>query len=398
MDGISKTFKGKPLVHSWTYRNADGDALGVVGRYEGEEGKKECVPFFKRNGQGWAAGGASEPRPLYGLDVLTKADANRTALIPEGEKCAAALQSMGFIAVTSPGGSKAAGKADWTPLSGRARVFVLLDNDEAGEGYARDVCVALHALDDPPDVQLVRLPDLPPSGDVVTWLQARREWDGYLPVPSAKAAAEDLQADIRKHAEPMPQDWLSMGEVVALESVTTTSVISFDEYHPPPLPDGLFTGWLGDMIEGVAVSTETPREMAAMMALAVLGTCCQKKFTVRPEPGYFEPTNIWTVPAMDSGNRKSAVLLAMTKPLITWEKELSDGAKSQILGAETDRKTKEARIQSLRGKFAKEKVVDFEQAKRELTALEADLPEIPSLPRLWADDDAGKAWSVDVRP
>ena len=164
------------------------------------------------------------------------------------------------------------------------------------------------------------------------------------------------------------------------------SPITFDSHAAPELPAGIFIGWLGDMIEAVAESTETPREMAAMMALAVLGTSCQNKYSVRPERGYFEPINVWTVAAMDSGNRKSAVLMAMTAPLLDWEREAAQTAKAQIIEAEADKKTKESRIQHLRGKFAREKGVSLEQAKRELAALESDLPEIPPSPRLWADD------------
>ena len=179
----------------------------------------------------------------------------------------------------------------------------------------------------------------------------------------------------------------AMGDVSARVSGAPHPVpITFDAHSAPNLPAGIFAGWLGDMIEAVAEATETPRELAAMMALAVLGTCCQRKFSVRHEPGYFEPTNIWTVSAMDSGNRKSAVLMAMTLPLLDWERDAAEASKAQIIAAEADKKTKESRIQHLRGKFAREKIVDFEQAKRELSALEEGLPEIPLPPRLWADD------------
>jgi hypothetical protein len=49
-----------------------------------------------------------------------------------------------FAVVTSPNGGKAAGKADWSPLGGRA-VTVWRDGDKPGLDYARAVIQAVIA-------------------------------------------------------------------------------------------------------------------------------------------------------------------------------------------------------------------------------------------------------------
>jgi len=69
-------------------------------------------------------------------------------LVCEGEKAADAAQFIfpDHVAVTSPGGAKAAGKTDWAPLSGR-RVVIWPDNDEPGTAYGRDVALRLVPLD-----------------------------------------------------------------------------------------------------------------------------------------------------------------------------------------------------------------------------------------------------------
>jgi putative DNA primase/helicase len=61
-------------------------------------------------------------------------------LIVEGEKAADVAQLIfpDHIAITSPGGSRAAGKAEWEPLNGR-RVVIWPDSDDAGTNYANDV-------------------------------------------------------------------------------------------------------------------------------------------------------------------------------------------------------------------------------------------------------------------
>jgi putative DNA primase/helicase len=61
-------------------------------------------------------------------------------VVCEGEKATDAATRLlpGFVVVTSPNGSKSAGKADWSPLRGRL-VTVWPDADAAGFEYARQV-------------------------------------------------------------------------------------------------------------------------------------------------------------------------------------------------------------------------------------------------------------------
>lgn len=131
MLGIPQTFNGKPRRFVWEYRSSiQGETLGYVARFDDGK-KKEIVPYFKRvNGHGWQHGSATEPRPLFGLDVLNQADNERAIFIVEGEKSAAALQSLGLVAITSQGGSQSAHKTDWKPLNQRERVYLMPDNDE----------------------------------------------------------------------------------------------------------------------------------------------------------------------------------------------------------------------------------------------------------------------------
>ena len=65
----------------------------------------------------------------------------------EGEKAADAASRIfpDSVCVTSPGGSNAAGKCDWTPLKGR-RVLIWPDADEPGAEYGRAVTGRLHDL------------------------------------------------------------------------------------------------------------------------------------------------------------------------------------------------------------------------------------------------------------
>ena len=161
----------------------DGATIGIVARFQEADGKKDIVPFFKRNGSTWAAGIELNPRPLFGLDKLATHPKDKAVFIVEGEKSAAALQSIGIAAVSSLGGSQAAKQADWTPLSGYKLVYLLPDADEPGEHYMQDVYRALMALESPPPCKVVVLSGLPVAGDVVDWIQSLiSDWNGYTPI------------------------------------------------------------------------------------------------------------------------------------------------------------------------------------------------------------------------
>ena len=392
MQGIPQSFNNKPHRFTWEYRSAQGEPLGCVARFDAD-GKKDVVPYFKRmNGHGWQSGSAPEPRPLFGLDVLAQADIARAVFVVEGEKSAAALQSLGLVAITSQGGSNAAAKAEWKPLDGRQHVYILPDHDEPGEGYIKAVTAILSGLDKPPAVSVVRLPDLPQGGDVVDWIAARiddafLDWDGFQPVPESgidvKALKDEFQKTIKAHSEPVPDEWAA----APAESVTGWQApISLESAALPPWPDDVFPDSIQNFVTALSASTETPPELSAMMVLAAISAAAQGKFRVRVKPDYFEPVNVWTCAALPPGSRKTAVQSAATAPLTAWERVQRDLAAPAIKQAQADDATIREQISHLRKQASKAKGAEFEQLKREIADIEASLPEIPTAPQVWAQD------------
>lgn len=136
-------------VAVWKYRNEQGALLFEVHRFEPAGEKKQILPLsLWRDGVGyrWRWKGFPAPRPLYNLDKFA-ANPAAPVVITEGEKDAdaAALIFLNSIATTSPNGSQAASKADWTPLAGR-KVLIWGDADAPGLKYAREVAEILAAL------------------------------------------------------------------------------------------------------------------------------------------------------------------------------------------------------------------------------------------------------------
>lgn len=190
---------GAPAAR-WEYRATDGRLLGAVCRFDTGAGKEIRSLVFaehKKFGRQWRWLGLPKPRPLYGLDRLA-ARPHAPVIVCEGEKAADAAAALlaDHVAMTSPGGSKAAAATDWAPLAGR-KVTIWPDADEAGQGYARAVAGLLAPLSPPAAVAIAS----PPSAAAEGWDAADAAAEGWTPEraqafiagaapPGAKSAEE----------------------------------------------------------------------------------------------------------------------------------------------------------------------------------------------------------------
>ncbi len=143
----------------------------------------------------------------------------------------------------------------------------------------------------------------------------------------------------------------------------------------------LFPGFLGEMVSAVARATETPIELPGILGLAVAAACIAGKVTVSPEAGYVEPVNIYAAVGMESGNRKTAVLQHMARPFIDWEHRETERLLPDRKRLISERKTREAKVESLRKRAAT--APDDSALQAQIAELEVTLPEVPALPRLW---------------
>ena len=143
------TVRYGPALKVWTYRNADGDVLGYVARYEiklDDKVEKHTPTWSYGKTDGplqWAMKRWTRPYPLYGLDRLA-AKPTSQVIIVEGEKTADAAQVLfpASVAVTWVGGAQCPQHADWTPLYGR-NVIVIPDADKDGREAARWIMALL---------------------------------------------------------------------------------------------------------------------------------------------------------------------------------------------------------------------------------------------------------------
>lgn len=155
----------RPPDHTWEYRDRNGQAVGLVLRWDLDGGK--LVRPVSRRGSKWAIGTMEPPRPLYNLPKIAAAD---RVVVVEGEKCCDAAETLGLVPTTSAGGASAAHLTDWSPLAGKD-VWILPDADDAGRRYAKIVAGILAKLEPPARVRIVELPGLGEGGDIADWVQ-----------------------------------------------------------------------------------------------------------------------------------------------------------------------------------------------------------------------------------
>lgn len=174
------------------------------------------------------------------------------------------------------------------------------------------------------------------------------------------------------------------------------SIPANDEWGPPlslegrPLllwPQDILPEDLEGFVRELSRSTETPVELSAMLALAVVATACQKKYQVQIKEGYCEPTNLWTIGILPPASRKTSVYKEATSPLRGWESEQKIIVEPLIKSAESNLKTMEARLKQLRAQAAKASSEnEYATLQEHIERLESNLPKVPPYPQLWASD------------
>jgi hypothetical protein len=157
----------------------------------------------------------------------------------------------------------------------------------------------------------------------------------------------------------------------------------------PPFPVEVMPGWLGEYVAAVATATQTPPDLAGMLALAVLATVAAGAVEVEPRPGWREPLCLFVAVGMDAGSRKSGVFTAMTRPVADFERQQAAAALPGITETATLRRIADQAAATAEAAAGKAPASQQEQARAGAIAraAEASALVVPPVPR-WLVDDA----------
>jgi replicative DNA helicase len=160
----------------------------------------------------------------------------------------------------------------------------------------------------------------------------------------------------------------------------------------PEFPLWTLPAWLGEYCASLAEATQTPPDMAACLALAVLSVAASGKVRIEPRPGWTEPACLYVLVALPPGNRKSEVFRHLTAPLRQAETALIESARPAIAEAHIRLKLAEAAAENT-AKAAQAAAMSVDNDRKAVTLIEAvqareelDNARIPAEPCLFADD------------
>lgn len=165
------------------------------------------------------------------------------------------------------------------------------------------------------------------------------------------------------------------------------SPVLFGRSEVPEISPDILPPNFSEYATALADSLQVPPAMVVLYSLAVLSTALQKKFVVHGGGDYYEIIAMWVVLMMDSGERKSPVIQALTKPLFLWEKNRNERERMEIFENETKRTVNQKRIEKLRNDAAKEDGSGTrETILKEIQQLGEELPEERKPTRIFTGD------------
>jgi hypothetical protein len=143
------------------------------------------------------------------------------------------------------------------------------------------------------------------------------------------------------------------------------------------IPDGLAA--FREYLSSVATALQVSIEAVAPLAMGVCSLACSRTFEVEPLRGWREPAPLWTVVLLDPGERKSALLAALTEPLHRWQTDERIRLKFELAKHSEARRTLDARLNGLRARIGRAKSCEVAALEAEAQSIATKLAATPEL-------------------
>ena len=129
--------------------------------------------------------------------------------------------------------------------------------------------------------------------------------------------------------------------------------IPFGRYELEPFPTDALPRDMGEYVEAVAESTQTPVDMAGTSALTLVSVCTQGKYEIRGKADWVEPTNLFSNIIASPSERKSAVLHAIVRPADNYEVQYNLRNAGRVESSKMRKRILERRQKAIEDKVAK---------------------------------------------
>ncbi|WP_276620611.1 YfjI family protein [Syntrophomonas wolfei] len=177
--------------------------------------------------------------------------------------------------------------------------------------------------------------------------------------------------------------------------------IPFDSPDLSPFPIHVLPQWLRDLVVSLAVQSQVPVDLPALLSLSVVAIAGGKSHMIQARPGWIEPLNLYTMSILESGNRKTGTEKELLVPVYDFETKLIEEVTPIWQQAKHELDYKKAALEDLKKQYVKARNVgkkidkDGKTTGRTVTEIKedmdflikeiADTPEV-FLPTILADD------------
>ena len=134
-----------------------------------------------------------------------------------------------------------------------------------------------------------------------------------------------------------------------------------------------------DFILATAEAVQISPDAVAPLAMALVSLAASRAFEVELLPQWRETAPLWFLVLAEPGERKSALLSALTRPLHCWQADERARLKCDLAKYAEGRRVIEARLTGIRGKIAKAKQGDASPLERDADTLAVRLEKMPPL-------------------
>lgn len=307
-------------------------------------------------------------RVLYHLpELIDSVGAGKPIFITEGEKDVETLRALGYTATCNFDGGGQKWRSEYDKYFAGAGVYVITDVDKPGQELAANIlshliCVAMFVAI--VDVAAYGI-ELPANGDVSDLKEAigsekLKFWlDRILESPENHEAVE-YHSNV----------WYSPEHFV--QSIVPPT------FHAEWLPISI-----RDYVMAFAATTQVAPEMVASVVLAIISYIASKHFLVLVRDEWYEPANLFFLIVAKSGERKSAVMDKVGRPLLSYQEKWNQSHAWEISESRQEHERLEREVKAL-----KKKADEDEQARAKLEEAYHTLQnhEVLRAKRMVADD------------
>lgn len=162
--------------------------------------------------------------------------------------------------------------------------------------------------------------------------------------------------------------------------------IPFSNPNTPDFPISSLPAPVEAFVEALAESTQTPPEMSGILSLGILATAFQSRYEVEINPDWKEPLCLYPVAVAPPGERKSAVISALSGPVYEYEREQREFEAVELAQNQAEKRLLEKALQAAESAVGKKG--DITEQRQKVLDLSAQLASFKELHpfRLMVDD------------